>query len=266
MPDASRSGLSPDDVQAVENVLRDTQTDEASRRTLLKRASLGAAGVGMAAFVAACGGSSNKHSTTSSGTPPPSAGGDEVKTLIDTAITAEALAVTYLSGLIQHAGATGVTKFADVLKAANAAEYDHYKALKSLGAKPLTTRFWAPDDFFKPGHVFPTLEVAETLFVNAYLIGIGTFVKAGKPDYARYAGEILGTEAEHLTLARYAQGKLPNDLGFMDYSITSIGDVVAALEKAGVGFGKRGSKPGKFYSFAPPPAGTVTAISNPTPE
>jgi hypothetical protein len=263
----NRPGLPPDDVQIVDNVLRDTPISDPGRRALVKKASLGAAGLGMAAFVAACGGGSSASSrTATSSKPAASAGGGEVKTLIDTAITAEALAVTYLSGLIQNASSTGVTKFVDVLKAANAAEYDHYKALKSLGAKPLTTRFWAPNDFFKPGNVFPTLEVAETLFVNAYLIGIGTFVKAGKPDYARYAGEILGTEAEHLTLARYAQNKLPNNLGFMDYSISSIGDVVAALEQAGVGFGKQGSKPGKFYSFAPPPAGTVTAVSNRKPE
>lgn len=92
--------------------------------------------------------------------------------------------------------------------------------------------------------MFPTLEVAETLFVNAYLTAITTFAKAGKSNLARYASEISGVEAQHLALARFAAGKLPNDLGFTDYSITSIGGIVAALEKAGVGFGKKGSAPG----------------------
>jgi hypothetical protein len=35
-----------------------------------------------------------------------------------------------------------------VLKVANAAEFDHYKTLRGLGAKSLTTRFWAPNAFF----------------------------------------------------------------------------------------------------------------------
>src|SRR5581483_6708464 len=114
-----RSGFSPDDLQVVENVLRDTRIVHPARRALLKRASLGAAGVGMAAFVAACGGGSAKSQTATSQRVMP-AGGD-VKTLIDTAITAEALAATYLSGVIQQASAAGVSKFVDVLKAATAA-------------------------------------------------------------------------------------------------------------------------------------------------
>ncbi|HEU4979563.1 MAG TPA: hypothetical protein VFT42_11740 [Solirubrobacteraceae bacterium] len=263
------------DPQIVDNVLRDTQAPDPVRRVLVKRAALGAAGMGAAALLAACGGSSKAKSSSSGGgstgttsaTSTTSSGASDVKTLIDTAITAEALAVTYLSGVIENAKGTKVEPFAKVLKAANAEEYRHYQVLKSLGATPLTTKFWAPDAFFGPGlsGVFPTLEVAETLFVNAYLIGIDTFVSAGKPDYARYAGEILGTEAEHLALARYAQGKLPNNLGFMDYSVTSIDGIVSALEGAGVGFGKQGSKPGKFYEFKAPPSSTVTSISGKQP-
>jgi len=34
----------------------------------------------------------------------------------------------------------------------------------------LTKRFWVPDDFFAPANMSPTLEIAETLFVNAHLI------------------------------------------------------------------------------------------------
>ena len=153
----------------------------------------------------------------------------------------------------------------EVLKAANAGEYDHYKALKSLGAKPLTTKFWAPDAFFKPGEPFKVLETAETLFVDAYLIGASTFVSAGKSDLARYAGEIGAVESQHLALVRFAQNKLPDDRAFQAYPITSIKGVVAALEKAGVGFGKPGSKPGKFYEFSAPPASALTHITNKTP-
>jgi hypothetical protein len=61
-----------------------------------------------------------------------------------------------------------------VLKAANAAEFDRFRTLRGLGAKPLTTRFWAPNAFFASSKdVFATIEYAETRFVNAYLIAIG---------------------------------------------------------------------------------------------
>jgi hypothetical protein len=89
------------------------------------------------------------------------------------------------------------------------------------------------------------------------------FAKAGKADEARYAGEILGTEAEHLALARFAQGKLPNDRGFMAYDITTIDGIVKALGAAGIGLGQKGSKPGKFYEFpGQPPSSTTTKINS----
>jgi hypothetical protein len=241
--------MNSDDVQRLENVLEDTSSSGLTRRVLLRRAALTAA----AASVALPGEALAQ-------------GSSDVNAIVNTAITAEALAVTYLTGLIQNASKTGVSKFVDVLKAANAAEYDHYKALRSLGAKPITTKFWAPDAFFKPGEPFKVLETAEMLFVDAYLIGATTFAAAGNADYARYAGEIGAVEAQHLALVRFAQNKLPDDRAFQAYPITSIGGVVKALEKAGVGFGKPGAKPGKFYTFSPPPASAVATITNNSPK
>lgn len=251
MDQSNVARLDADDVQTIENVLSDTDMPGTTRRVVLKRAALGAVAASALGPVASAFGQT--------------ASADSAATVINTAVTAEALAVTYLTGLVENASATGVTKFVDVLKAANAAEYDHYKALKSLGAKPLTTKFWAPDDFFKPGQVFPTIEAAETLFINAYLIGITTFAKAGKPQFARYAGETLGVEAEHRALARFAQNKLPNNLGFESYKLHSMAGIVRALEKAGVGFGKKGSKPGKFYEFKAPPKSALAHLSHNSP-
>jgi hypothetical protein len=241
--------MTTEDVQILDNVLRDTPTDGFTRRTLLRRAALTAAVASVAAPAEALAQSSASMVTQ----------------IVDTAITAEALAITYLTGLVEHAKATGVLKFRGVLKAANAAEYDHYKALKSLGAKLITTKFWVPNAFFKPGEPFKVLELAETLFVDAYLIGATTFAQADKPSLARYAGEIGGVEAQHLALVRFAQKKLPDDRAFQGYTITSISGVVAALEKAGIGFGKSGKKPGKFYSFSPPPGSAITTIQNNAP-
>lgn len=243
--------ITADDVQTIENVLADTSTTGHTRAWLLKRAALGA----VAASALGRAGTAMAASTA-----------DTVESVVTTAVTAEALAVTYLTGVIENLGSDPtIKKFLPVLKAANAAEHDHYKALKSLGGKPLTLKFWAPDAFFEPKNVFPVIETAETVFVNAYLLGITVFTKAGKTDLARYAGEILGTEAEHRALARFAQGKLPDNLGFESYALKTTKQHVAALEKAGIGFGKAGSKPGKFYSYSEPPSSALASIDNESP-
>jgi hypothetical protein len=143
-----------------------------------------------------------------------------------------------------------------VLRAANASEAEHYDFLhspqgKGMGFQPLTTRFWIPNDFFGPGlrNVPATIEVADSVFVNAYAVAIPIFARAGLYDEARYAGEILGVEAQHLAFARLLQGKLPNNVAFMQAPLTTVEQHVAALVGAGVGFGQRGSKPGRFFQY-----------------
>jgi len=244
--------LEAEDVQRLDNVLSDGPTPSVTRKALLRRAAAGAAG---AATIGAFGPVSSAlgAGATSAGT---------ISDIVNAAVTAEALAVTYLTGLIENARATGVTAFVDVLKAANASELDHYKALRSLGAKPLTTKFWAPDAFFKPGAPFKVLEFAEEQFVNAYLIHITATAKAGMDTAARYGAEILGVEAQHLALARFAQKRLPNDVGFQVYKTHTIGGIVDNLAKAGLGFGKKGKGPGKFYEFKNPPHRALTKLAS----
>jgi len=237
-----------DDLQAVENVLADTPTSKHTRRWLLQRAAAGAAvgAAGLGPAKAAFGALDRANV-------------DSVQTVLTTAATAEALAVTVLSASVQVAKGTPIEPFLPVLKAANTSEYDHLMALGSLGGKPLTTKFWIPDAALGKNNVnlFKTLEVAETLFINAYLIGITAGVTAKlKPNLIRYMGEILGVEAEHRALARFARSKVesemvqvPNNKGFETYIITSMADIVKALEGAGFGFGKQGAMPGKFATF-----------------
>lgn len=242
--------LQADDVARLENVLADSKIPAVTRRGLLGKAMAGTAAVG---GLAALG-------------PIPSAlaSSNTIVSIVNDAVTAEALAVTYLTGLIENAGKIGIpADLVGVLKAANAAELDHYRTLRGLGAQPLTTKFWAPNAFFaSPKAVFATIEYAETQFVNAYLIAVTAFAKAGKDSLARYAAEILGTEAEHRALARFAQGKLPNNVGFEAYEKHTIGGIVKALEKAGVGFGKKGKGPGAFYHFKTPPHSALAHLEH----
>ncbi len=250
MTDSTR--LEAEDVQRLDHVLVDSGVAPLTRRALVTRAATGAAAVGALGALG----------------PIPAAfakgGGSSITEIINAAVTAEALAVTYLTGLVENASKIGIpSNLVPVLKAANSAELEHHNVLLSLGARPLTTKFWAPNSFFASSNdVFATIEYAETQFVNAYLIAITAFAKAGKDSLARYAGEILGTEAEHRALARFAQGKLPNNVGFEAYKIHSINGIVGALESAGVGFGKKGKGPGAFYSYKTPPSSALTSLSS----
>ena len=251
---------SHDELQYLDNVLTDVGTKKDTRAGLLKKAAIGAVGVGALGQA----GSALAASST-----------DSVATITTDAVTAEALAVTVLTAAIKASPGTKAAPFIPVLKAANQAEYDHYTTLAGLGAKPLTTKFWIPNAALGAGNVnlFKTIEAAETLFVNAYLIGITTFAKAKKDSLARYAGEILGTEAEHRVLARYAESVIngskhvPNNLGFELYKFKSMAAIVGELEKAGFGFGKQGASPGAFYDFPGNPLknGTGSGVLAPAP-
>lgn len=258
MSEVEQTERTHDELQYLDNVLTDVGTAKDTRAGLLKKAAVATAGVGV------LGRASAALAETS---------GDTIATVTTTAVTAEALAVSVLTAAVKSSPGTKAAPFIPVLEAANQAEYDHYTALSSLGAKPLTKKFWVPNAALGPGNVnlFKTLEVAETLFINAYLIGITVFAKAKQDKLARYAGEILGVEAEHRALARYAnsvvrgQSKLsrsnvPNDKGFETYTMSSMSQIVATLEKAGFGFGKQGATPGQFVDFPGNPSKNGTGF------
>lgn len=255
-----------DDLQALENVLQDTPTSAHTRKGLLKTAALGAVAAGVLGPAGTALASRQRTSV------------DSLDTVVTTAITAEALAVSVLSAAVKAVPGTPAGAFMPVLKAANTSEYLHYAALGKLGGKPLTTKFWVPNAALGPKNVnlFKTIEAAETLFINAYLIGITAAVTAGaKPDVVRYMGEILGVEAEHRALARFARSQIeknmrhsvPNNKAFETYAIFSMADIVKALEKAGFGFGKQGAAPGQFVNFPGDPRknGTGSGLIAPTP-
>ncbi|HEY3550530.1 MAG TPA: ferritin-like domain-containing protein [Gaiellaceae bacterium] len=241
---------SAEDVQTFENALADTPTSPRSRAWLLKRAALGA---GVVAAATPLGRALAKSAA------------DTPQDVGTTAVTAEALAVTYLTELIGRLGSK-LGKAEKPLKAANQAEQDHYLFLSKAGFAPQTTKFWIPDAAFDPAKVAPTIEVLETVFVNAYLIGTTVFAKAKNDQLARYAAEICGVEAEHRALARQLQGKLPDNLAYESYKVETLGEIVAELKAAGIGFGQQGSKPGAFYTYNGTTASTVVSLANNAPD
>ena len=263
MSEIEQLETTPDELQYLDNVLEDSKTSKHTRLGLLKTAAVGAAAVGVFGPASSALAAVSKRD------------GDSINTVVTTAVTAEALAVTVLTAAIKSSPGTKVAPFIPVLKSANYTEFRHFQVLGSLGAKPLTTKFWIPNAALgaKNINLFKTLEVAEMLFVNAYLIGITTFAKAKQDKLARYAGEILGTEAEHRVLARYAESVInglkhvPNNVGFETYRFKTMASIVGELEKAGFGFGKQGAAPGAFYDFpgSPLKTGTGSTVLAPSP-
>ena len=232
-----------EDLERLDSVLADAPVAAHTRATLLRRAALGAAAAAPAAGLLASSADA-------------SARGDSLAKIQAVAATAEALAVTYLTTVLERNERVRAfpKPVVEILRAADTAEHDHLLFLRRAGSRPLTLRFWIPDAAFGRGlrNVAATIEAAETLFVNAYLIHVTAAARAHRPALARYGAEILGVEAEHRALARELQGKLPNNVGFEQFIYTDIDAVVGALQAAGFGFGARGSKPGRFYHFRPP--------------
>lgn len=116
-----------------------------------------------------------------------------------------------------------------------------------------------------------TVEVGDTVFINAYLIAITVFGNRGIGKTARIASEFMAVEAVHRALARQGNFKVGNDKAYVKYSqaeeaadspirgvpgFRRINSAVTFLQSRGIGFGAVGrlpngtTPPGRFYDFA----------------
>ena len=151
-------------------------------------------------------------------------------------------------------------------RAAAREELIHYQVLVSsaIGARAITKRIWIPNAVLaNRASVLNTVEVGDTVFINAYLLATTVFGNRGNGATARIAAEFMGTEAVHRALARQSNGKLGNDRVFMRYTSVEDADSAARgtagfaralshvrfLESRGLGFGRAGAAPGAFYEF-----------------
>jgi hypothetical protein len=176
---------------------------------------------------------------------------NDAKTILKVAATAEVLATIVNTVGPERLGAKLDAVTLRNVRAAAREELIHFDVLGSIGGKPITKKIWVPDAVFasKEG-LLNALVTGDQIFINAYLIGTTAFAKAGQARFARFTGEFMGAEAVHRALALQSLDKLGNDRAFMRYSFSKIEDAVSRLEKAGFGFGQKGSKsPGAFYEF-----------------
>lgn len=252
----------PDQSDIFNRAVYDASPSTHTRRGLLERAAVGAAGVTLGGLAA----------------PAPDAfaarSGDSVQEWGVFAATTEAFTVTLLPELLRRVALhpevpQGVAR---VFEGAYAAELDHWRFIRKY-FRPSTERFWIPDaawggggnalDLTAVGH---TLVAGETLFVNTYLIGVTVLTTAGHSAFARYAAELAGVESEHRALAQtLINASPPNNYGFALFEFDRVSKVKAALEGAGIGLDKKGASPGAFYNLAHPPMTPPIRISSNTP-
>jgi hypothetical protein len=198
------------------------------------------------------------------------------RSVVSVLTTFETFGVTLLTQAVKRAPGTPSAQFAGVVMAANSAEFDHLQALKKLGGKALTQRFWIPDAVLDGGAgLFNAVAMQEEVEISTYLQGVTLATSRRRAREARLFAEALGTEAEHRVLARFAKAvilgttatEVPNNRGFEAFKQRTPRAALAASAKLGIGFGKQGATPGAFYEFPGDPrkTGTGTPVLTPHP-
>ena len=196
--------------------------------------------------------------------------GESPDEILSKLATAESFGVTFLTEAVKRAPGTPSAGLVDTLRAANTAEYDHVVALRKLGGRQFTLKFWIPEAAFGGGGVglFESIETADTLELMGYLTGVTAFAKRGHQRAARFLAEGCAIESEHRAIARFAQTALGGrqqiaiDRSFAPWSVRTVAGMIGALEDAGIGFGNRGATPGKFYDFPGNPVKNGSGLDN----
>jgi hypothetical protein len=162
---------------------------------------LGSAGIGLLQPIAARAAVSQKKTTNT----------DTLQEILDIAATAEALATTfYYTALQNPAGLPDVNSTANrnYFQAATVQEFEHLLYLQRLGGKPVTTKFYFPDNMFTDESVFfPTALLLEEYFISAYLAAaldfsgaVSSNITTADPFALGFAVQVLGVECEHRAL------------------------------------------------------------------
>jgi hypothetical protein len=188
-----------------------------SRRSLLKAIGLGAVVTAASSAIAGCGGSSSSATATS---------GD--LTIVNVAVAAEGLAATFYANLFTSSVYSLLA--AHPVDQANLAgayieEINHYSFLTgTLGGTAQATNsvyYFPTGTFTSTQQTLTTLNIIEDLLIAIYTIGVGQF---STDQQKIYAAQILGVEAEHRVLGRYAAGNL---------GLSSESDLANAVEPIG---------------------------------
>jgi hypothetical protein len=137
--------------------------------------------------------------------------GDDVKTILDLAATAETLACTHYYSVLTDSTIALIPAEVAYLKSALDTEFQHLEFLRVSGANPLAQEFYFPRNVYQDRDQFSQItEQAETAFVAAYLASVRRIAEVGNSLLAATAAQIAVTEQVHLALIRQIGGRIPN--------------------------------------------------------
>jgi Ferritin-like domain len=161
-----------------------------------------------------------------------------IQNILNIAVTAEMLGVTFYKQALVHAGSFNLSEKARLdLKAALIEEQLHQQFLAQQGAKPLTNKFslsFGRRTFEQFETFIKTQQLLEIIFVAAYLAAIKEFAQLGRPDLAQIAAQIGSVEAEHRAIGRAIGGMTPaNNRAFSQVLLKQVADTPKALQQAG---------------------------------
>jgi hypothetical protein len=163
---------------------------------------------------------------------------EPIQAILNVAVTAEQLAVTFYTQALAHADKLGFGEAARLdIAAALVEEQIHEQFLAKQKAKALTSKFSFPfgrQTFEKMDAFIKVQQQLETLFVAAYIAAAREFAVLKRPDLVQIAMQIGTVEAEHRALGRAIGGLRPADNhAFSPALLKNVGDAVTILKKDG---------------------------------
>lgn len=193
---------------------------------------------------------------------------ENAKLVLTLAATAESLATTFYYYGLASGSLPNVNSAANrnYFQAAVVQEFTHLEILGRLGAAPLATSFYFPDNMFTDENVFfPTASLLEDYFISAYIAAAREFsgavvkgIPSADPTAIGLAVQIGGIECEHRALLRVAANLNPaNDRLIESALVHKVSDVVGPLTpflQGGQGFSG---------TYQQPHRGAVNAIAEP---
>jgi len=227
-----------------------TSASRSSRRSLLKGTVAGVAGIaatsgliGGGLYLSSKQGSAGAAGIGDSGVTPKQTQNNKnnamaIQNILNIAVTAEMLGVTFYKRVLAHADRFDFSRNARLdLEAALIEEQIHQKFLMQQGAKSLTHMFSFPfgeRTFREFDAFFQTQQLLEATFVAAYLAATKEFTLMGRADLAQIASQIGGVEAEHRAIGRAIGGLAPaNNRAFEQLLLKRVADAPAVLTNAG---------------------------------
>jgi len=172
---------------------------------------------------------------------PAHAATDDLPTIINVALVAEQLAVTFQTNALLNAATIGLKPDeVTTIQAVLATEALHIRYLQAYGAAPAYgtqqfTQFSFPAGTFSSRKGYANTAIfLETAFVTAYMAAVRDFAADARADLAGLAYQIGAVEAEHRALSRSVGGYAPySDLTFELNLIPNVATAATVLGGGG---------------------------------